>query len=186
MKKGGIGGSKTAQAGADFEKSTLETFLAELQENGFTHRQDRFAGSKGVLSGISLKSKTGKSLDLYFKNGVHKLFFEPRGIRSADFFSARLEPDTAIFSEATNTLTIIEKKQQETQGSVAEKLQTCDFKMFYYKTLCERISVEVDLVWQLGPKFKEDEGKLQSVFAYMNSKGSRYFFFHIPVNELRI
>ena len=58
--------------------------------------------------------------------------------------------------------------------------------MLYYSTLCGPIKVNVDLIWQLGPYFEQQQVGLRSVFEYMNSKGSRYFFGHIPVSELKI
>ena len=173
MKKGGVGGALTAKSGSDFEDVLFAKLAEDLIANGFKE--------------IDIQ-RNGNSIRCikYFKASVHKLFFEPRGVFSADFYSARLEPDTAIFSEKTKTLTIIEKKQQNTTGSVAEKLQTCDFKMLYYTTLAKPLGIKVDLVWQLGPYFEKQQKGLRSVFEYMKIKGSRYFFGHIPLSELKI
>lgn len=184
MKKGGVGGALTQKSGENFEKKTLSELVNLFIENGFF--VEKVIGDKLSPRSIKLKNKMGKDVDFYFKAAVHKDFFEPRNILSSKFFSARLEPDTAIFSNATNTLTIIEKKQQTTSGSVAEKLQTCDFKLRYYKTLCNPINVKVDLIWQLGSYFLSQQKNLQSVFDYMEEKGSRYFFTKIPFEAFKI
>ena len=43
-------------------------------------------------------------------------------------------PDESFFNIKTNKLIIIEKKWQQIEGSVDEKLQTCDFKKKQYET----------------------------------------------------
>jgi hypothetical protein len=184
MKKGGVGGALTAKAGSDFEDALFNELAGDLKSNGYS-QVDILRGPTSAKY-VRYAHKNRGEIEIFFKASVHKIFFEPRGVKSSDFFSARLEPDTAIFSPKTRTLTIIEKKQQNTTGSVAEKLQTCDYKMLYYTTLCGQINVKVDLIWQLGPYFEKQQGNLRSVFDYMKSKGSRYFFGHIPVSELKI
>lgn len=179
-----MGGAKTSKSGADFEDSTHKVLINDLEGIGY-RIQNLEDGNKGPRT-ITLVKNQSETIELFFKAALHKSFFELRGVRSLEYFSARLEPDTAIFSPKTNTLTIIEKKQQKTTGSVAEKLQTCDYKMFYYQTLCKPIGVEVDLIWQLGEYFKSQERQLKSVFDYMESKGSSYYFHKVPVNKLKI
>lgn len=184
MKKGGVGGAKTAKSGSDFEDVLFARLAEDLIANGFNEIDVLRSGT--TIRRVRYRHDQKGPLEVYFKAGVHKYFFEPRGVFTTELFSARLEPDTAIYSERTKTLTIIEKKQQNTTGSVAEKLQTCDYKMFYYKTLSKNLQIEVDLVWQLGPYFEKQQKGLKSVFEYMVSKGSRYFFGHIPFAELKI
>ena len=185
MRKGGIGGAKTQKSGEAFESHTLTALISSLKIGGYTVNSLR-KGSGTSPRGMTLENKEGNKIELYFKAAVHKDFFQPRGVLTEKYFSARLEPDTAIFSEKTNTLTIIEKKQQSGAGSVAEKLQTCDYKMMYYSTLCEPIGVKVDLIWQLGSYFVDQKENLRSVFEYMLLKGSRYYFLEMPVNDLKI
>jgi hypothetical protein len=184
MRKGGVGGAKTQKSGENFENETLATLVGSFLTNGYEIKATRPGGNSP--RGISLVNQQGKSVELYFKAAIHKDFFEPRGVETSKYFSARLEPDTAIYSESTKTLTIIEKKQQTSTGSVAEKLQTCDYKMRYYQTLCKPLGIKVDLVWQLGEYFLSQKSNLKSVFDYMEEKGSRYFFLEIPFDELKI
>lgn len=184
MKKGGVGGAKTSKSGSDFENSTYETLLNDLIAKGYSVKE--IVNGTTSPRTITLVSEDFNKVEFYFKAAIHKNFFEPRGILTSEYFTARLEPDTAIYSEKTKTLTIIEKKQQTTTGSVAEKLQTCDYKMMYYKTLCAPLKVKVDLIWQLGEYFKQQEKGLGSVFEYMKSKGSSYYFHKVPVEALKI
>ena len=118
MRKGGIGGAKTQKSGEAFESHTLTALISSLKIGGYTVNSLR-KGSGTSPRGMTLENKEGNKIELYFKAAVHKDFFQPRGVLTEKYFSARLEPDTAIFSEKTNTLTIIEKKQQTGSGSVA-------------------------------------------------------------------
>ena len=187
MKQGGTGGSHTARVGSSFEIKVDETLLTDLNLIGYFETTIlRLTGSSGPIHGRILQNELGEKLELFYKSGVYKLFFEPRGIDYRNHFSARLEPDIAIYSEKTQTLTVIEIKQMTAAGSVAEKLQTCDYKRFYYETLASQLSVKVSISWVLGEYFKTKENQFQSVYEYMLTKGSKYFFGALPVNELEI
>ncbi len=187
MKKGGIGGAKTQKAGADFEISTSADLIEKLKNQGYKiESEHKLTGAKGPLHGVTLLSPKSNKVEIYYQDGIYKLFFEPRGVDWRKHFSARLKPDSAIYSEATKTLTIIEKKQQEGAGSVAEKLQTCDYKMIYYTKLVSGMGIKVELVWQLGQYFVDQEANLKSIFEYMVSKGSRHYFLTIPIEGLNI
>ncbi len=184
MKKGGKGGAKTQKAGQNFEDATLKKLLEDLKSKGFT--VDEILEGNTSPRMITLVDSNSRKVQLFFKASLYKHFLEPRGIDYRKHFSMRLEPDTAIFSESAKVLTIVEKKQQTGTGSVAEKLQTCDFKKKYYETLCTPLGIEVDLVWQLGKYFLDQKDNLQSVFEYMLEKGSRYHFLELPIDTIRL
>ena len=187
MRKGGTGGAHTAREGSSFEIKTDEVLMLELGGMGFKESKlHMLSGVSGPIHGRILKDQNDFELEIYYKSGIYKLFFEPRGINYKDFFSARLEPDTSIYSSRTNTLTVIEKKQMTTAGSVAEKLQTCDYKRYYYETLLKDQGIKLDIFWVLGSYFKAQERQLKSVYDYMESKGSKYFFEKMPAHLLRI
>jgi hypothetical protein len=186
MKKGGVGGAKTAKAGADFEKISDNQLIASLSESGYEQTFLYGLNSGGVAPHALSMEKSGSKIDIFYKAGIYKYFFEPRGIDAKKLFSARLEPDSAIYSYRKKILTIIEKKQQTGAGSVAEKLQTCDYKKYYYEKLLEGTGIKLEIVWLLGPYFYENRAGLASVFEYMESKGSRYYFEILPVEELAL
>jgi hypothetical protein len=187
MKKGGTGGSHTARAGSSFEIKTDEDLMRELNTLGYDETiLHKLRGHKGPIHGRTMELNTGETIEIYYKSGIYKLFFKPRGIDYRDYFSARLEPDTAIFSPQSNVLTIIEKKQMTTAGSVAEKLQTCDYKKDYYEKLVQDLGIKVEIKWVLGKYFEDQKAQLKSVYEYMLSKGSTYHFHKLPVNDLNI
>jgi hypothetical protein len=187
MKKGGTGGAQTARAGSNFETDTDESFIRELNKIGYLEiDRHELRGKNGTLHGRTLENSSAEKIEIYYKSGIYRLFFEPRGINYKEFFSARLEPDTAIYSHKTKTLTIIEKKQMSAAGSVAEKLQTCDYKRKYYETLTATLGIKVNIYWVLGKYFEQQQTQLRSVYEYMLSKGSKYYFGDLPINELEI
>ena len=186
MKKGGVGGAKTAKAGADFEVVSDNELLASLKNSGYEQTILHGLNSSGNTPHALSMEKDGAKIDLFYKAGIYKYFFEPRGIDARKLFSARLEPDSAIYSHQKKVLTIIEKKQQTGAGSVAEKLQTCDYKKYYYEKLLAGTGVKLEIVWLLGEYFYRNRTGLASVFEYMESKGSRYYFINLPIEELAL
>lgn len=187
MKKGGIGGGHTARAGSSFESRIDEKLLRDLNKIGYVEIEiKKLNGTNGTTHGRILQNSLGDKLEVFYKSGIYKLFFEKRGIDYKKYFSARLEPDIAIYSDRKKTLTIVEIKQMTAAGSVAEKLQTCDYKRFYYETLSSSLSINVGISWVLGEYFKVKESQFKSVFEYMLRKGSKYYFGSLPLQEIDI
>jgi len=186
LRKDGKGGNHASESGSNFEVDTNLALLEQLSMAGWSTKGEFDEGKPDAMAFI-LESDAHPPLEVFYKQGLYRKFFSPRGIDYKDSFSASLEPDTALFSSNQNVLTIIEKKIQNEGGSVAEKLQTCHFKRKYYETLCNSLEVEVDIVWLLGGDyFKRRSSALESIFEYMLECGSRYFFDQIPISELRI
>jgi hypothetical protein len=187
MKKGGTGGAYTSRQGSTFEILTDEKLLKEMTNSGYVEKDvHRLSGAHGPIHGRTMQSASGDTVEFFYKTGLYRIFFATHGIDYHEYFSARLEPDTAIYSHSTKVLTIVEKKQMTVGGSVAEKLQTCDYKRHYYETLTRDLGIEVDIKWLLGEYFKQQQVQLKSVYEYMLSKGSNYYFDLIKLQDLRI
>lgn len=168
MKKDGIGGANTL-TGLKFEKNT-DLNKALLQKKGITIKESEvFYNSKLV----------GNILQ---KHSLYKDFLEKKGIDWKKVISKKLLPDECFFNIKTNKLIIIEKKWQQIEGSVDEKLQTCDFKKRQYEKLCNPISAKVLYVYILNDWFKKDNYK--DVLDYINEVGCQYYFNHLPINLL--
>lgn len=114
MIKNGKGGGNT-KTGLVFEgKTDLSTFLS--MQKGYSVVEDK------VYYENELVARIFKKYDFY------KIFLEELEIDWTKIVSKRLLPDDSIFVIIKNTLYIIECKFQQVEGSVDEKLQTCDFK----------------------------------------------------------
>ena len=77
------------------------------------------------------------------------------------------------------TLFIIEVKYQQVEGSVDEKLQTCDFKRKQYLKLVVGLGLKVEYVYVLNDWFKDPRYK--DVLNYINSVNCHYKFGSLPL-----
>ena len=117
MKKGGKGGGNTV-TGLIYEgKVDLSAFLKK--HKGYeVKKHDVFYMGTCVAH-------------VYKKHDFYR-FLASEGIDWKKHISKKLLPDNALYVIVNNTMFIIEVKHQEVNGSVDEKLQTCDFKKKQY------------------------------------------------------
>ena len=167
MKKNGIGGGNT-QTGLHFEgRIDLLTFLSK--QKGYNVRgNDIFFQEKLVAS-------------CYKKHELYR-YLEKEDIDFKKYISKKLLPDDAIYVIKNNTLFIIEIKYQEVEGSVDEKLQTCDFKRKQYLKLFSTLNIEVEYIYVLNDWFKNP--KYKDVLDYIISVGCKYYYNYLPLEKI--
>lgn len=167
MIKNGKGGGNT-KTGLVFEgKTDLATFLNS--QNGYrVTNGDVFFNDEKVAR-------------IFKKHGFYK-FLRELGIEWEKIISKRLFPDDSIYVIINNTLFIIECKFQQVEGSVDEKLQTCDFKKKQYQKLMSRANIEVEYIYLLCNWFKDPRYK--DVLDYIISVRCQYYFEYIPLTKL--
>ena len=68
------------------------------------------------------------------------------------------------------------------EGSVDEKLQTCDFKKKQYKKLMAPANIDVKYIYLLDNWFKNE--KYKDVLDYIHSVDCEYYFEYIPLAKL--
>ena len=119
----------------------------------------------------------------YRKHGLYKLLTE-KGIDWRKFISKLLLPDEALYVIINNTLFVIEMKFQKVEGSVDEKLQTCDFKKKQYKKLMAPLNIEVEYIYILNDWFKNSAYK--DTLDYVISVGCQYYFNYLPLQKLEL
>jgi hypothetical protein len=164
MKLGGVGGANT-KTGLLYEGRTdLSTFLSS-QEGYSLKNSDVFY--QGLLVARVFK-----------KHDLYKLLTE-HDVKWEEIISKRLLPDNGIMVFSSNTFFVIEVKYQQGQGSVDEKLQTCDFKKKQYARLFDGTGIRVEYVYLLSDWFKKPGYK--DVLDYIKSVGCHYFFQAIPL-----
>src|SRR3989344_8527758 len=167
MKTGGIGGGNTI-TGLNFEK---EADILDLLKK-----------KKGYKIINNIIYYEGKEVAKNFKkNSLYKLL-ETKGIDYTKILSKKLLPDEAIYVVINNTLFIIEVKFQQVEGSVDEKLQTCDFKRKQYAKLMAPLNIEVEYIYILSGWFRKLEYK--DVLDYIISVGCQYYFKYLPLQKL--
>ena len=173
MKKGGKGGANT-RSGLVFEK---KNDLIQALES---------------LKSYSLKpAENGAGYIVYFKNKEvarafkkHQFynFLKEKGINWKDYLSKQIIPDSGIFIIIRDTLFIIEIKFQQVEGSVDEKLQTCDFKRKQYIKLVKSLNWKVEFIFVLNDWFRNP--KYKDVLEYIRYMNCEYVFNEIPLKWL--
>lgn len=165
------GGAETNRHGLHFEQVTsLNEALIEL---GFSIAPNGEVFRNGIMVAMSAP-----------KSQLYSRILLPRGVEWEEHISRKLLPDEALLNLTNNTVYIIEKKFQNADGSVDEKLQTCDFKFKQYKKLFSPIGIEVKYVFVVNDFFNNP--KYIDVIRYINETGSYIFFNEIPIDFLGI
>jgi len=170
MKTGGIGGANTL-TGLDFEREVdFHVLLAAMP--GYDIKIIPGKAGKGVFFKGALVARCFRKHDFY-------RFLDESGVEWKPNISARLVPDDALLVIVRETLFIIEVKYQQGQGSVDEKLQTCDFKRKTYQKLVRTIGLKVEYVYVLNDWFKKP--KYKDVLDYIESVNCHYRFGSLPL-----
>lgn len=165
------GGSKTNINGLHFEQTT--SLNDALINKGYTIKNgyDVYRDNKKI--GISAP-----------KRNLYKKILEPRGINFGSIISKQLLPDDAFYNLNDNTIYILEKKFQNSHGSVDEKLQTCGFKKWEYEKLFSPINIKVEYIYILNDWFKQS--KYHDTLDYINLQNCHYYFNEIPLDFLNL
>lgn len=167
MKAKGTGGANT-KTGLVFEGNTdLSTFLNKQKDYKVT--------------GENVFYKNELVARVFKKHSFYK-FLDDKGVDWKILISKRLLPDDSIYVIINNTMFIIECKFQQSEGSVDEKLQTCDFKKKQYQKLLSQLNMEVEYIYLLSDWFKNP--KYKDVLDYIISVRCSYYFEYVPLQKL--
>jgi hypothetical protein len=171
MKTGGIGGGNT-QTGLVFEgKADFLTLLENIK--GYDVKKAKI-GYDVIFNNVCV-AHTYKKHDLY-------RFLDSVGVDWQKILSKKLLPDDAIYVIKENTIFIIEIKYQCTEGSVDEKLQTCDFKRKQYQKIFSELNYEVEYIYVLSDWFRKE--KYRDVLDYIISVDCKYYFEYLPLHKI--
>ena len=170
MKERGFGGGNTL-TGLNFER---EVDFQELLTAKPGYEVKPVLGKAG--KGIYFK---GKLVARCFRKSEFYKFLEEEGVDWRPKISKKLLPDDALLVIVRETLFIIEVKYQQVEGSVDEKLQTCDFKRKQYLKLVVGLGLKVEYVYVLNDWFKDPRYK--DVLDYINSVNCHYKFGSLPL-----
>tara|TARA_Y100000590_G_scaffold464806_2_gene635193 strand:- start:3102 stop:3692 length:591 start_codon:yes stop_codon:yes gene_type:complete len=113
----GAGGAKTNRNGLSYEQKTDLSSNYNIIKKQKYHKIIHF-------NNLELVCINNKQLFKYMKNKTNNSICKAHGCK---------QPDECYIDENNKVIFIIEKKFQQTSGSVCEKLQTPDFKLWQYK-----------------------------------------------------
>lgn len=94
------------------------------------------------------------------KHDLYRLL-EKKGINWKNFLSRKLLPDECYWDEDAKTLSVFEKKFQQSEGSADEKPQTCAFKIWEFSKIGKALGAEkvtytyILSSWFAHPKYKD-------------------------------
>ena len=170
MKIGNSGakGGTSTKTGLVFEKST--SLEDALRAKNFKVLRDRVFHNDQEVAMLCGKGK-------FYTDFLSNLDIDWKQI-----ITRRLMPDDAIYIPKIKQVTIMEKKYQQTEGSVDEKLQTSGFKLKQYRKLLEGTSIEVKFIYVLNDWFHNPRYK--DVLDYIREVKCDYFFNEIPIEVL--
>jgi len=163
------GGSRTNINGLKFERDTsLEEALINA---GYIIKRDEVYDRNHNLIGLSIP-----------KNNLYKNFLEKQKIDYRKYNSKKWLPDEAFLNFKTKTVYIIEKKYQQTSGSVDEKLPNCDFKKKEYMKLFNPLKIKVKYIYVFNDWFQNKQYK--DVLEYILDVDCEYYYNAIPFDAL--
>jgi len=163
------GGSQTNTNGLTFERDTsLESAFTNL---GYTVNNGQVFDRCNNIIGLSIP-----------KNNLYKDFLKKKNIDYKLYNSKKWLPDEAFYNFKTNTIYIIEKKYQQSTGSVDEKLPNCDFKKKEYQKLFNPLNIKVNYIYIFNDWFKRPQYK--DVLEYILSVDCEYYYNAIPFESL--
>ena len=170
MKERGFGGGNTL-TGLNFEREV------DFQE---------LLAAKPVYELKTIPSKAGRGVFFKgqlvarcFRKNDFYIFLDEEHVNWKSILSKKLLPDDALLVIVRETLFIIEVKYQQVEGSVDEKLQTCDFKRKQYLKLVTPLGLKVEYVYVLNDWFKVP--KYKDVLDYIQSVNCHYKFGSLPL-----
>jgi len=174
------GGSQTNINGLRFEERT--DFLKSLRKDS----NFQLIEEKPYKKTFQILYKEKKQGYYTEKHEFYNFFLKKEKINWENITSKKYLPDAVFINTKKNIVFIIEKKFQGGQGSVDEKLQTCDFKKKMYKKILSssKTKFTVEYFYILSSFFKQQ--KYEDVKAYINEVGCKYFFEEINFNILGI
>lgn len=162
------GGARTNANGLHFEQTT--SLDNALERAGYEVRNHNVY-QNGTNIGMSVP-----------QSRLYKYFLAPNGINYKDYNSKEWHPDEAFINYANKTVYIIEKKFQNTAGSVDEKLPSCHFKKLEYLKLVTPLNFQVEFIYVFNDWFKNS--KYRDTLQYIKAVGCHYFYNEIPLDFL--
>ncbi len=161
------GGANTNRNGLHFEQTT--SLNTALQNAGFIIANHFEVYDRNQLLGYSIN-----------QDEFSTIFLRRNGINDRAINSKRWKPDEAFINEINKTVYIIEKKFQQTSGSVDEKLATFPFKIREYRRLLDPIGYDLVYIYLLSSDWF-NVPKYQDYYDYMDELGCPHYFDNLPL-----
>jgi hypothetical protein len=162
----GAGGSNTNLNGKKYENDTMLSSHFKIIANKKINK------NKNSYEEIQFEDSDIKYIHL--QQSTFNMFMKEILERNENIFSAPgcRNPDDSYIDLENKKIFIIEKKFQQTTGSVEEKIQSGCFKQNHYSDLFPNF--EINYIYCLSSWFRNKDN--QSVIKYLTQQGIRVFF----------
>lgn len=175
------GGANTNKNGLSFEQKTKLSSL--LKSAGYKLEEVPNIINKRNKHQIYNVNQDGKHIGVTCsQQAFAKYLSHYHNVNMNDELSKNLQPDDVFVNDNTKVIYVIEKKFQNKEGSVDEKLQTCDFKKKQYKKLLKKTDYTVEYCYICSDWFNEP--KYKDVHDYIADAKCHFFFNEIPLDYL--
>lgn len=154
----GAGGANTNGTGLVFEAKTSISDDAEIRLQQQTYKIVRFPGFPHRELLATRQNQFGKTMETYANKNVH----DAHGCK---------KPDEVFVDMASKNIFIIEKKFQQSGGSVCEKIQTPPFKIWQYER--KYPGFKIHYIYCLSDWFKEN---CKAELEYLDTIKVPYFW----------
>ncbi len=162
------GGARTNYNGLRFEQTTS---LQEALENAGFRVINQCVYRNGEKVGLLVPQRK-----------FYSQFLEKAGVDYREYNSKRWLPDEAFVNDETRTVYIVEKKFQNTHGSVDEKLPNCGFKKREYEKLVHPLGYRVEYMYVFNDWFRDPQ--YRDTLEYIMDSGCKYFYNSVPLEAL--
>ena len=153
----GAGGKNTNKNGLLYEKMTdLSSYYRIIKNN--KHSDDIIFNNDNIVFLRVKKANLFKCMNKEMNKQIHKAHGCKR-------------PDECYINQGTNTIFIIEKKFQQRSGSVCEKIQTSDFKIWQYSRTFPKYKIVY--IYSLSNWFREN---CKAEIEYLQTKNIPIFW----------
>lgn len=181
------GGANTNRNGLLFERES--SLFQTLKDEGYflkydatdTHEKHKVS----VFPSDPDKDENAKPVAYLIEKYRLYHYLDEKGIKWGSLISKKYLPDEALLNIKNKTLFIIEKKFQNSSGSVDEKLQTFPFKKNQYAKLFKKLGYSVKFIF-LGNDFFNDD-RYNDVFNYWKDHDiDKYIDKEIPLTAFKL
>ena len=185
MKNLSGGGIRATTSGSTLETRVRESVYSEVKRRGFrqVNIPTKYNFPKKMNNCKFFENSENQILILRGKD-LHKFAANLEKKYYQEKFQKLLLPDLVLINLKLRLIVVLEIKNQESAGSVDEKLQTQHFKQYYYEHLSKDLDFDLKIFWFLGGRyFTLNASKYEAIFEYMKNCGANIEIFRSNPNQ---
>lgn len=211
MTEVGNRGKNANRSGAEFEKRNSFLQLVKQEQRLSYEFLDSKSTGKSVEVPFEIFYKEKLLAKSFHQNQIYKDYLEEEDVFWGDHFVKEVKPDVFVINYVLKKCFVLEMKNQKSQGSVDEKLQSFQFKIDYFEKLLSKSSslcnFEFEYMYILSDWFytdnlyqsnakgirastRQDRSQYIDTLEYLNKNNIKHFNFfpldYVLFNDLNV